>query len=64
MGVASVALWRDAVSADGGGFTVNQMYVRRIPKSGRSVDDVLAYTGLSADHIVTEAMQMLQLTTG
>lgn len=52
----------DAVSADGGGFTVNQMYVRKIPKSGRTTDDVLDYTGLSAKHIVAQAMQMLQLS--
>ncbi len=52
----------DAVSADGGGFTVTQMYVRKIPKSGRTIEDVLAYTGLSRDHIVAEVMRMLQLT--
>ncbi len=52
----------DAASLDGGGFTVNQMYVRKIPKSGRTTDDVLNYTGLSAKHVVLRAMQMLQLS--
>jgi len=53
----------DVVSADGGGFNVNQMYVRKIPKSGRTIDDVLGYTGLGVDQIVSQAMGMLQLTT-
>jgi transketolase len=52
----------DAVSADGGGFNVNQMYVRRIPKSGKTPEDVLHYCGISADHIVHQAMSLLQLT--
>ena len=52
----------DAASADGGGFTVSQMCVRRFPKSGRTPDDVLNYCGLSSDHIVQQAMAMLQLT--
>ncbi len=52
----------DVASLDGGGFTVNQMYVRKIPKSGRTTDEVLEYTGLSEKHIVTQAMQMLQLS--
>ena len=52
----------DAIAGDGGGFTVRQMHVRRFPKSGRTPDDVLAYCGLSADHIVAEAMSILQLT--
>ena len=53
----------DAVSADGGGFTINQMFVRRIPKSGKTPADVLDYCGLGADHIVGQAMSLLQLTT-
>ncbi|MEX2387226.1 MAG: transketolase [Phycisphaeraceae bacterium] len=52
----------DAVAADGGGFTVRQMFVRNLPKSGRTPDEVLSYCGLSADHIVKEAMSMLQLS--
>ena len=52
----------DAVSADGGGFSVSQMYVRNLPKSGREIDDVLDYTGLGVDHIVAQAMSLLQLS--
>lgn len=53
----------DAVAADGGGFTVHQMHVRNLPKSGRTPDDVMAYCGLSTDDIVKQAMAMLELTT-
>ena len=53
----------EAIAGDGGGFTVRQMHVRRIPKSGRTPDDVLAYCGLGADDIVAEAMSVLQLAT-
>jgi len=52
----------DAVAADGGGFSVRQMHVKRIPKSGRSPDEVMAYTGLSVDHIVEQVMDHLQLS--
>jgi len=51
----------EAAAADGGGFTVRQMHVRRIPKSGRTPADVLAHCELSADHIVKEAMTQLRL---
>lgn len=53
----------DAVSASGDGFTVSQMYVDRLPKSGRSVEDLLTYCKLSADDIAASAMAMLELTT-
>ncbi|MCE9592428.1 MAG: transketolase [Planctomycetes bacterium] len=52
----------DAVSADGGGFNVRQMFVRNIPKSGRTPDEVLNYCGLGADQIVQQAMQLLELS--
>ena len=51
----------DVVSADGGGFNVHQMYVRNIPKSGRTIQDVLEYGGLSENDIVKAAMNLLQL---
>lgn len=51
----------DAVAADGGGFTVNQMYVKNLPKSGREPEDLLNYCGLTSEHIVQKAMQMLEL---
>jgi len=51
----------DAVSADGGGFNICQMHVTRIPKSGRTPDDVMAYCGLGIDDIVSRAMSLLGL---
>ena len=51
----------DAVAADGGGFTVTQMYVKNLPKSGREPEDLLNYCGLTSEHIVQKAMQMLEL---
>ena len=52
----------DTVLSDGGGFTISQMFVRRIPKSGKTPADVLDYCGLSNDNIVEQAMSLLQLT--
>jgi transketolase len=49
----------DCLSAHGEGISVQQMYVRQIPKSGRTPDDVLRYLGLSADDIVHTAADML-----
>lgn len=53
----------DCVSASGDGFTVNQMHVKRIPKSGRTPEAVMDYCGLGVDDIVKNALQMLQLST-
>ncbi len=52
----------DVLSATGDGFTVHQMHVRHLPKSGKSPDELLRYCGLSADDIVKHAMSMLQLS--
>ncbi|MEM6854443.1 MAG: transketolase [Planctomycetota bacterium] len=52
----------DALSATGDGFTVNQMHVKHLPKSGQSPDELLRYCNLSADHIVDNAMSMLELS--
>lgn len=52
----------DAVSADGGGFNVKQMYCQQIPKSGKRADDILKLCGLDAPSIVTQAMNLLELT--
>ena len=52
----------DVVSATGDGFNVKQMHVRRIPKSGRTPEELLAYCGLSAQDIVKQAMNLLELT--
>jgi transketolase len=53
----------DILSAYGGAFTVQQMYVRQIPKSGRTPDDVLRYLGLSTDDIVQTAVDMLAVAS-
>ncbi len=50
----------DAVTAEGGTFRVQQMHARRIPKSGRSPDDVMRHLGLSADDIVRTATSMME----
>ena len=42
----------EALMQHGGNFKVKQMYVKRIPKSGRSADDLMRYVGLSAGDIV------------
>jgi transketolase len=49
----------DALSARGAGVTLHQMYVRQIPKSGRTPDDVLRYLGLSADDIAKAAVELV-----
>jgi len=51
----------DALAEHGGPYMVKQMFVRQIPKSGRTPDDVLRYLGLSADDIVQTAGDMLAL---
>jgi transketolase len=48
----------DVLSEHGGVFTLRQMYVRQIPKSARTPDDVLRYLGLSAEDIVKTAVEM------
>ena len=52
----------DAVSADGGGFNVKQMFCRQIPKSGKNGDEILKLCGLDAPNVVKEAMELLELT--
>jgi transketolase len=49
----------DALLEHGGAFSLKQMYVREIPKSGRTPDDVLRYLGLSADDIFKAAESLL-----
>ncbi|MEM6392238.1 MAG: transketolase [Planctomycetota bacterium] len=52
-----------ACAASGDGFTVEQMYVQRLPKSAKDHNQMLDYCGLSADHIVAKAMNMLELSS-
>ncbi len=49
----------DALAEYGGLFTVKQMFVRQIPKSGRTPDDVLRHLGLSVEDIVKTAVDIL-----
>ncbi|HXH12957.1 MAG TPA: transketolase [Alphaproteobacteria bacterium] len=49
----------DALSARANTVILHQMYVRQIPKSGRTPDDVLRYLGLSTDDIVKAAAELL-----
>lgn len=51
----------DALLEEGGSFILKQMFVRKIPKSGRSTDDLIRYVGLSVEDIV-EAAQRLTLS--
>ncbi|MBL8990295.1 MAG: transketolase [Phycisphaerae bacterium] len=51
----------DALTGSGDAFTLRQMYVRRIPKSARTPDEVLKMCGLSAADIVAETMKLLQV---
>jgi transketolase len=46
-----------------GSYTLKQMYVRQIPKSGRTPDDVLRSLQLSADDIVHTAVGMLDVAS-
>lgn len=49
----------EALMEYGGGSKVKQMYVTRIPKSGRTADDLIRYVGLSSDHIADAARALL-----
>ncbi len=53
----------EALAATGDGFTVQQMHVKHLPKSGGTPEEMLRYCNLSADHIVSQAMSMLELST-
>ncbi len=53
----------DILAEDGGGFTMKQMYVKTMPKSGRTPDDVMRYLGLSADHIVAAAKELMEVAS-
>jgi transketolase len=53
----------DALLERGGSYSLRQLYVRRIPKSGRTPDDVLHDLALSADDIVKSAESLLGAAT-
>jgi transketolase len=49
----------DAVTESGDGFTIEQMHVRKIPKSARTVEDELEYLGLRSVDVARRAARML-----
>ncbi len=51
----------DALTSSGDAFTLRQMHVRRIPKSAKTPEEVLAMCGLSSNDIVKETMKLLQV---
>jgi transketolase len=51
----------DALTGSGDAFTLRQMHVRRIPKSAKTPDEVLAMCGLTSGDIVKETMKLLQV---
>ncbi len=51
----------DAISASGDAFTLRQLHVRRIPKSARTAEEILAMCQISASDIVKETMKLLQV---
>ncbi|MFM9959363.1 MAG: transketolase [Phycisphaerales bacterium] len=53
----------DALAASGEGFTLDQVHIPRIPKSGRTPDDVLKYCGVTAKDITDRTLRLLQVTT-
>jgi transketolase len=53
----------DALALHGGAYTLTQMYVRRIPKSGRTPDEVLRSLQLAASDIMHTAVSMLDVAS-
>ncbi|MEO0482291.1 MAG: transketolase C-terminal domain-containing protein, partial [Planctomycetota bacterium] len=51
----------DAMTDSGDAFTLQQMHVKRIPKSAKTPDEMLQMCGLTADDILKAAMEMLQV---
>jgi len=51
----------DMLATHGGSYVLMQMYVRQIPKSGRTPDDVLRVLQLSAADIAQTAVRMLDV---
>jgi transketolase len=51
----------DALVRAGDAFQLEQMHVKRIPKSAKTADELLEQVGLSAQHIKQAAMEVLQV---
>jgi transketolase len=53
----------DVLTDYGGLFTVKQLFVQRIPKSGRTPDDLLRHLGLSVEDIVKTVVDILAIAS-
>ena len=51
----------DALTESGDAFTLEQMFVRRIPKSARTPEEMLQMCGLTAEDVVKNVMKLLQV---
>ena len=51
----------DALTASGDAFTLEQMHVRRIPKSAKTPEEMLKMCGLTAQDITKTVMKVLQV---
>jgi transketolase len=51
----------DALVESGDAFTLHQMYVKRIPKSAKTPEEMLKMCGLDAPSIVKQTMELLQV---
>jgi transketolase len=51
----------DALTQSGEGFTLEQMFVKRIPKSAKTPGEMLKMCGLTAQDIMNTAMRVLQV---
>ena len=54
----------DAISASGDGFEIQQMHVRRIPKSARTPDEIMRMVGLDHERIVEHCLEILGVGQG
>jgi len=53
----------DALAASGEGFTLEQMFIERVPKSAKTPEDIMSMVGLSTEDIVGRVLNLLQVTT-
>jgi hypothetical protein len=51
----------DALTESGDAFTLKQMFVRRIPKSAKTPQEMLQMCGLTSQDIVNETLKLLQV---
>ncbi|MCA9284385.1 MAG: transketolase [Phycisphaerales bacterium] len=54
----------DACTESGDAFTIEQMFVRRIPKSAKTEDEILKYCGLHHSDIAKKAATMMGVAVG